>query len=200
MRRPQDLQAPALARPSPSDLRQATARTIPDVIAPDLDVLFCRINPGLYSGAMGLHFARPGNRFWPALAASGFTATRTTIPGSSARCSRAASASPTSWRARRRRPRNWMMTNSGPDFARSRAKCGAIARARSPSSASARIARRSIGPMHDFGRQPETLGRCVAVGAAEHERPERALSGSRLRERVHGTAAGATQEGKGEKT
>jgi TDG/mug DNA glycosylase family protein len=36
--------------------------------------LFCGINPGLYSGATGHHFARPGNRFWPALHRSGFTA------------------------------------------------------------------------------------------------------------------------------
>jgi double-stranded uracil-DNA glycosylase len=36
-------------------------------------VLFCGINPGLYSGATGHHFARPGNRFWPALHAAGFT-------------------------------------------------------------------------------------------------------------------------------
>lgn len=46
---------------------------IRDVIAPGLDVLFCGINPGLYSGAVGHHFARPGNRFWPALHLSGFT-------------------------------------------------------------------------------------------------------------------------------
>ena len=36
-------------------------------------VLFCGINPGLYSAATGWHFARPGNRFWPALHLSGFT-------------------------------------------------------------------------------------------------------------------------------
>ncbi len=48
-------------------------RTVPDVIAPGLKVLFCGINPGLYSGWAGHHFARPGNRFWPALFASGFT-------------------------------------------------------------------------------------------------------------------------------
>jgi double-stranded uracil-DNA glycosylase len=53
--------------------RLATGRTLRDVIAPDLDVLFCGINPGLYSAATGWHFARGGNRFWPALAASGFT-------------------------------------------------------------------------------------------------------------------------------
>ncbi|MEX2497129.1 MAG: G/U mismatch-specific DNA glycosylase [Woeseia sp.] len=46
---------------------------MPDVIARDLDVLFCGINPGLYSGATGHHFARPGNRFWPALHSAGFT-------------------------------------------------------------------------------------------------------------------------------
>ncbi|MGQ0656341.1 MAG: G/U mismatch-specific DNA glycosylase [Betaproteobacteria bacterium] len=44
-----------------------------DVIAPRLRVLFCGINPGLYSAATGNHFARPGNRFWPALHAAGFT-------------------------------------------------------------------------------------------------------------------------------
>jgi TDG/mug DNA glycosylase family protein len=46
---------------------------VPDVIAADLDVLFCGINPGLYSGAVGHHFARPGNRFWKTLFAAGFT-------------------------------------------------------------------------------------------------------------------------------
>ncbi len=43
------------------------------MIAPGLRVLFCGINPGLYTAAVGHHFARPGNRFWPALFASGFT-------------------------------------------------------------------------------------------------------------------------------
>jgi TDG/mug DNA glycosylase family protein len=43
------------------------------VIARRLRVLFCGINPGLYSGATGHHFARPGNRFWPALHRAGFT-------------------------------------------------------------------------------------------------------------------------------
>jgi double-stranded uracil-DNA glycosylase len=43
------------------------------VIAPNLRVLFVGINPGLYSGATGHHFARPGNRFWPALHAAGFS-------------------------------------------------------------------------------------------------------------------------------
>ncbi|HEY1642766.1 MAG TPA: G/U mismatch-specific DNA glycosylase [Streptosporangiaceae bacterium] len=61
------------ARPGPADLAAARDRTIPDVIAPGLRVLFCGINPGLYSAATGWHFARPGNRFWPALHRSGFT-------------------------------------------------------------------------------------------------------------------------------
>jgi len=47
--------------------------SLPDLIAPGLDVLFCGINPGLYSAAVSRHFARPGNRFWPALHQSGFT-------------------------------------------------------------------------------------------------------------------------------
>ena len=60
-------------RPSPAELAAADGRSIPDVIAPGLRVLFCGINPGRYSGATGRHFARPGNRFWPTLHAAGFT-------------------------------------------------------------------------------------------------------------------------------
>ena len=61
------------------DLEAARDRTIPDVLpepgAP-FQVLFCGINPGLYSAATGWHFARPGNRFWPALYLSGFSPRR----------------------------------------------------------------------------------------------------------------------------
>jgi TDG/mug DNA glycosylase family protein len=61
------------ARPTRAELLAAEGRSIPDLIAPGLDVLFCGINPGLYSGATGLHFARPGNRFWRALFDGGLT-------------------------------------------------------------------------------------------------------------------------------
>ena len=60
-------------KPTPADLLAAVDKTLTDLIAPGLSVLFCGINPGLYSAATGHHFARPGNRFWPALFASGFT-------------------------------------------------------------------------------------------------------------------------------
>lgn len=60
-------------KPTPEEIAASTDRTIPDVIAPNLAVLFVGINPGLYSAAVGHHFARPGNRFWPALHKSGFT-------------------------------------------------------------------------------------------------------------------------------
>jgi TDG/mug DNA glycosylase family protein len=60
-------------RPTPEQLAAARGLTVPDVIARGLRILFCGINPGLYSGAVGHHFARPGNRFWKALHASGFT-------------------------------------------------------------------------------------------------------------------------------
>ncbi|MFP2926831.1 G/U mismatch-specific DNA glycosylase [Pyxidicoccus sp. 3LG] len=46
---------------------------MPDLIAPRLRVLFCGINPSLYSVVVGFHFARPGNRFWPTLHAAGIT-------------------------------------------------------------------------------------------------------------------------------
>jgi TDG/mug DNA glycosylase family protein len=61
------------ARPTPAQLQAARGKIIPDVIAPGLDVLFVGINPSLWSGAVGLHFARPGNRFWRALHEAGFT-------------------------------------------------------------------------------------------------------------------------------
>jgi len=60
-------------RPTADDLAAARDRTVPDVVADQLRVLFSGINPGLYSAATGNHFARPGNRFWPALHHSGFT-------------------------------------------------------------------------------------------------------------------------------
>lgn len=60
-------------KPTQEQLIAAAGQTVPDLIARNLRVLFCGINPGLYSGATGYHFARPGNRFWPALHAGGFT-------------------------------------------------------------------------------------------------------------------------------
>jgi len=64
---------PAQRRPTTAELAAARGKHVKDVIAPDLRVLFVGINPGLYSAAVGHHFARPGNRFWPTLAASGLT-------------------------------------------------------------------------------------------------------------------------------
>jgi TDG/mug DNA glycosylase family protein len=60
-------------RPTPAEVAAAHGKRTPDVIAPGLRVLFCGINPGLYTAAIGCHFGRPGNRFWPALHAGGFT-------------------------------------------------------------------------------------------------------------------------------
>jgi double-stranded uracil-DNA glycosylase len=62
-----------MIKPTKADLLSAQNKTIRDVIAPELDVLFCGINTGLYSAATGHHFARPGNRFWPTMHRSGFT-------------------------------------------------------------------------------------------------------------------------------
>jgi len=64
---------PAPRRPTRAELLAARNKTVPDIIAPRLKVLFVGINPGLYSGAVRHHFARPGNRFWPALHKAGFT-------------------------------------------------------------------------------------------------------------------------------
>jgi TDG/mug DNA glycosylase family protein len=61
------------AKITKADLLAAVNKTVPDLIAPNLNVLFCGINPGLYSGVTGHHFAKPGNRFWKVLHNSGFT-------------------------------------------------------------------------------------------------------------------------------
>jgi len=60
-------------KPTKADLAAAFGTTLPDVIARDLDVLFCGINPGLYTAAVQQHFGRPGNRFWPTIYRAGFT-------------------------------------------------------------------------------------------------------------------------------
>ena len=62
-----------MRKPTKEDLRDAINRTTEDLIDYNLKVLFCGINPGIYSGATGFHFAKPGNRFWKALHAGGFT-------------------------------------------------------------------------------------------------------------------------------
>jgi double-stranded uracil-DNA glycosylase len=63
----------ARARMTAAELEAARGMLVPDVVADGLHVLFCGINPGLMTAATGHHFARPGNRFWPALHVSGFT-------------------------------------------------------------------------------------------------------------------------------
>ena len=60
-------------RPTREEIAAAEGKRVPDLIGPGLKVMFCGINPGLYSGAVGHHFARPGNRFWPVLHLAGFT-------------------------------------------------------------------------------------------------------------------------------
>ncbi|MBD3348969.1 MAG: G/U mismatch-specific DNA glycosylase [Candidatus Eisenbacteria bacterium] len=60
-------------KPTVEEVRAARGSRVPDVLRKGLDIVFCGINPGLYSGAVGAHFARPGNRFWRALSDSGLT-------------------------------------------------------------------------------------------------------------------------------
>jgi len=62
--------------PTRAELLAAADRRVRDVVAPGLHVLFCGINPGLYTAWSGFHFAGPGNRFWPTLHAAGFTERR----------------------------------------------------------------------------------------------------------------------------
>lgn len=70
------LQPDPCPRPSRDELLAAYGRTVPDLVGPGLRVLLCGINPSLWSGAVGLHFARPANRLWPTLHLAGFTPRR----------------------------------------------------------------------------------------------------------------------------
>jgi Uracil DNA glycosylase superfamily len=71
--RPMNRTLPTPWKPTKAQLLAAHNKSVPDVAAKDLIVLFAGINPGLYTAAIGHHFGRPGNRFWPALHGGGFT-------------------------------------------------------------------------------------------------------------------------------
>jgi len=73
MPRPRTTPSTTPWRPTKQQIAAALNSKVPDVIAPGLRLLFCGINPGLYSGAVGHHFARPGNRFWRVLHLAGIT-------------------------------------------------------------------------------------------------------------------------------
>lgn len=64
---------PSSPKPTKAEIQAAYGKTVPDIIAPNLNILFCGINPSIYSAAVGHHFARPGNRLWKTLHAAGFT-------------------------------------------------------------------------------------------------------------------------------
>ncbi len=152
------------------------------------------INPGLWSGAVGHHFARPGNRFWKALRGSGFTdrllspledaslldvAPRRDEPRRPNHRDRR--------RAERRRDPRW--------GARARAsgsrRCG---RGSSPCSGSAPTARGSADPTRRSGRRRRS-GRLAALGAAESERPERPLPARRPHRTVPSAPRGGGEVG-----
>ena len=65
--------SPVVWRPTKQQVEEARGKRLPDIVAPQLRVLFVGINPSLYSAAVGHHFARPGNRFWPTLHGAGIT-------------------------------------------------------------------------------------------------------------------------------
>ena len=69
-------------RPTRADLAAARDRTVPDLLPDELRLLFVGINPGLWTAAVGAHFARPGNRFYPALRRAGSSHAASTSPRS----------------------------------------------------------------------------------------------------------------------
>lgn len=63
-------------KPTREELQAAYGAVVPDLVGPGMRVLLCGINPSLWSGAVGLHFATPGNRLWPVLHGAGWTPKR----------------------------------------------------------------------------------------------------------------------------
>ena len=176
--------------PTPAELAAAYGKSIPDVIGPELSVLFCGINPGLWSAATGHHFARPGNRFWPALHRAGFTP-RQLRPDEQSELldhglgitnvvdrghGRADELTAEEIVARRRNPA-WRRS------ARMRQRFLAVLGIGAYRTAFARRRRR-------LGLQPDAIGDTRAVGAAEPERAERPLPDRRPRRAVRRTAQG----------
>ena len=178
------------------DLTAARDRTLPDVLpaaGEPFHVLFCGINPGLYSAATGWHFARPGNRFWPALHLSGFTdrqlrpaeqdeLTRyglgiTNIaPRATAQAAELTAAELRDGAVRAHGPGR----SPSPALRRGAGRHGVPHRVR-PSPRRRRPARRPAGPG-------------TAVDPPQPQRPERALAPPRARERVRRTPRGGEGE------
>jgi double-stranded uracil-DNA glycosylase len=186
------------ARPTSLDLEAARDRTLPDVLpepgAP-FRVLFCGINPGLYSAATGWHFARPGNRFWPAMQLSGFTPRRLAareqdvLPGLGLGITNLVAPHRTGGRAVQRRAPG-----------RPRAPGGSR---RSPPAALRRHRRRHrlphrIRPAPRRYRSAAGLARPrPAVGCAQSQRPQRTLFPGGARGRVRGPACGRRRSRRG---
>ena len=66
----------AARRFTKAELESFVGSTVDDLVAPGIRLLFVGINPGLWTAAVNAHFARRGNRFWPALHLAGITPTR----------------------------------------------------------------------------------------------------------------------------
>ena len=176
-------------RPTPAEIRAAVDKTVPDVIAPGLAVLFCGINPGLYTAAVGHHFARPGNRFWPALHAAGFT-DRLLAPHEERRLldlgygitNLVARATATGGRALDR--------GAGPRRGAAREDGGEVAAAVRGGGGDRRVP----GGVRQAAREARAAGRAdrggEGVGAAQPERAERALPGRGAGAVVPGAARG----------
>ena len=150
-------------RPTKAELATFQGATVDDLVADPLRLLFVGINPGLWTAAVNAHFARPGNRFWPALHRAGITADSST-PATVSRGRRRAS-----WP-----PLGIGITNIVPtasaradELTRDEVRAGAAAlrgqgarrcaRRSSPCSASPPTGRRSA-VRRRIGRRPTSLG------------------------------------------
>ena len=179
--------ATSSARPEPRDRarRPRAARGCATSSRPGLRVLFVGINPGLYSAATGHHFARPGNRFWPALHAAGFTP-RLLIPRSRG--------SAAGRRLRHHQPRRTAPPPRADELdaggVRRRAQAPGGEGAALPPDASSRFsawaptATLSACEAPIVGRSRQRFEGARSLGAAQSERPERELPASGARQTV----------------
>ena len=153
------------------------------------------INPSLYSAAVGHHFARPGNRFWPALHAAGFTprllrpdedgelpAHGIGVTNIAARPTRAAAEITAAELREGARELERLVRRHAPRLV-------AVVGLTAYRTAFAR-------PAATIGLQPEPDRRPAGVGAAEPERPQRALQARGLRPAVRGGARTRRRDGR----
>ena len=146
--------------------------------APACAVLLCGINPSLWSGAVGLHFATPGNRLWPVLHGAGWTPRRLHPRGDRRRARAPGSASRTWWRGPPPGPTSSPTTSCARGCRRVAALAAALAAGAGWPSSGMTAYRTATGRRNARGRAAgaSRSGGVPGVAAAQPQRPQRLVA------------------------